>query len=265
MRADGARAAFRFRTGGAGTEPEPNRGEIRPSPVRFVPETRFGMWFLNTRTWSDRVLKIALTDLRRMMGHPDANYPVVLDVGCGHGRSLPLLMDAFRPEKLIGIDSERNVLANARSRAAKIGPEVTLVLGDCSQLPLRDSGVDLIFCHQTFHHLVGQTLALREFHRVLRPNGVLLFAESTRAYIESWIIRLLFRHPMEVQRSADEYLSMLRMGGFVVAPDAVSYPYLWWSRPDLGGAERLLRIPPPSPGRREETLLNVVAIKALPS
>ena len=54
-----------------------------------------------------------------------------------------------------------------------------------------DASVDVVFCHQTFHHLTRQREALREFHRVLKPGGLLLFAESTRAYIESWIIRLL--------------------------------------------------------------------------
>jgi len=73
----------------------------------FVPETRFGRWFLDTQTWSDRVLKVAIDDLRRLMPDPAAAFPVVLDVGCGHGRSLSLLMAAFRPGRLIGLRSSR--------------------------------------------------------------------------------------------------------------------------------------------------------------
>src|SRR5207344_2832291 len=112
-----------------------------------------------------------------------------------------------------------------------------LQLRDVAALGLADSSVDLVFCHQTFHHLTRQDEALREFHRVLKPGGLLLFAESTRAYIHSWIIRLFFRHPMHLQRSADEYMAMLRSHGFRFSPDNVSFPYLWWSRSDLGAME----------------------------
>lgn len=94
---------------------------------------------------------------------------------------------------------------------------------------------------------------------MLRPGGILLMAESTRRYIHSWIIRLLFHHDMNVQRTADEYLAMIRQAGFQVAPQSISYPYLWWSRPDLGLAERALGIAPPA--EREETLINLVAVR----
>ncbi len=232
----------------------------RALPQIFVPETAFGRWFLNTEVWTHHVLRVAINDLKRLLPDPAAHHSVVLDAGCGHGRSLALLAGAFRPDVLLGLDSERLVLTNARVRATGVSA-ARVVSGDCMRLPMRDSSVDMVFCHQTLHHLVEQDRALAEFFRVLRPGGVLLVAESTRAYIYSWIIRLLFRHPMDVQRSADEYLAMLRAHGFLVRPGAVSYPYLWWSRSDLGTAERVLRIAPPPFGRREETLVNVVAVK----
>jgi hypothetical protein len=94
---------------------------------------------------------------------------------------------------------------------------------------------------------------------VIKPGGVLLFAESTRRYIHSWIIRLLFRHPMEVQKSAPEYLALIRATGFSVSPESISYPYLWWSREDLGMLEKWFGVQPPR--EREETLINLVARK----
>lgn len=227
-----------------------------------VEETRFGKWFLKTETWRVHVLERALADLVRLIPERRPGYEVVVDVGCGSGYSLPKLAQRFAPRELVGVDIDPQMLAIARAEAERAGVAVRLVESSSSRMPLADGSVDLLFCHQTFHHLVEQEQALAEFLRVLKPGGLLLFAESTRRYIHSWIIRALFRHPMEVQRSAPEYLQMLRQAGFTVPESQVSYPYLWWSRGDLGILERWFGLPPPR--EREETLLNVVAVKPSP-
>jgi len=232
-------------------------------PARlFVPETRLGFWFLGTQTWESRVIRVALDDLSRLIPPGRRPYrPVLLDVGCGQGKSFKPLYEHFAPQRLIGIDFEQACLDKAAQQAAKDGIAAEIQRGDVSALALPDASVDVVFCHQTFHHLTRQRAALAEFHRVLKPGGLLLFAESTRAYIESWIIRLLFRHPMEAQRSAEEYMAMVREAGFRFGPENVSFPYLWWSRSDLGAVE-FWGFGVPRPGEREETLVNLVAIRA---
>jgi ubiquinone/menaquinone biosynthesis C-methylase UbiE len=232
------------------------------SPRLFVPETRLGFWFLGTQTWESRVIRVALEDLARLIPAGQRPVrPVVLDVGCGQGKSFRPLQEFFAPKRLLGVDFEQECVDRAVGQAAKDGVAVEVQRGDVSSLALPDASVDVVFCHQTFHHLTRQREALAEFHRVLRPRGLLLFAESTRAYIESWIIRLLFRHPMEVQRSADEYMAMIREAGFRFGDENVSFPYLWWSRSDLGAAE-FWGFGVPRQGEREETLINLVATKA---
>lgn len=230
----------------------------------YVEETRFGFWFLRSHTWQHHVLRVAINDLRSLFSTPLPASPVLLDAGCGQGKSFQYLHQVFAPHHLIGVDADPHSLDLSREEAARQGIAVELIGSDCATLAVPDASVDLLFCHQTFHHLVEQEKALAEFYRVLKPGGYLMFAESTEAYIDTWVIRWLFRHPMHVQKSAAQYLEMIRGQGFQFEARNVSYPYLWWSRAkDFGLLERFgLRRPKPF-GEREETLVNVVARKPL--
>ncbi|AVX87183.1 methyltransferase domain-containing protein [Pseudomonas koreensis] len=230
----------------------------------YVEETRFGFWFLRSHTWQHHVLRVAINDLRGLFSDSLPANPVLLDAGCGQGKSFRHLHQTFAPQHLIGVDADPHSLQLSAEEAARQGFDVELIGSDCATLNVADASVDLLFCHQTFHHLVEQEKALAEFYRVLKPGGYLLFAESTEAYIDTWVIRWLFRHPMQVQKSAAQYLEMIRQQGFEFGERNVSYPYLWWSRSkDFGLLERFgLRRPKPF-GEREETLVNVVARKPL--
>ncbi|MFJ2460527.1 class I SAM-dependent methyltransferase [Pseudomonas neuropathica] len=230
----------------------------------YVEETRFGFWFLRSHTWQHHVLRVAINDLRGLFSDALPESPVLLDAGCGQGKSFGHLRQTFAPQHLIGVDADPHSLELSGAEAARLDLDVELIGSDCATLNVADASVDLLFCHQTFHHLVEQEKALAEFYRVLKPGGYLLFAESTEAYIDTWVIRWLFRHPMHVQKSAAQYLQMIRGQGFEFGEGNVSYPYLWWSRSkDFGLLERFgLRKPKPF-GEREETLVNVVARKPL--
>jgi SAM-dependent methyltransferase len=201
----------------------------------------------------------ALSDLERLIADRRPSYPAIADIGCGWGLALKLLTSRFRPERLIAIDVYAKMIAAARLEALRHNLAVEFQTTSGSRLQLPDHSVDLVFCHQTFHHIIDQEDALGEFYRVLKPGGLLLFAESTRKFIHSWVIRLLFRHPMNVQRTAGEYLLMIRGAGFILAPGSISYPYPWWSRPNLAIMERCSGVGPRK--GHEETLINLVALR----
>jgi SAM-dependent methyltransferase len=231
-----------------------------PSRGLHVPESRFGTWFTHTGAWSKHVLEHALGNLECLITDRRPSYPVIVDIGCGWGLSLKLLNDRFRPQqRLVAIDVDPRMIAAARAEALRHGLTVEFQNTTACHLGLQDRSVDMVFCHQTFHHVVDQEEALSEFHRVLKPGGVLLFAESTRKFIHSWIIRLLFRHPMNVQRTAAEYLLMIRRAGFAVAPGSLAFPYPWWSRPDLAIMERCFGVAPRI--GHEQTLINLAAVR----
>ncbi len=225
----------------------------------WVHESSFGKWFLNTDTWVTRVIQVAINDLITCMDNPQQAVATILDVGVGFGKSLWNLDQTFSPDKIIGLDVDPEVLKCARKEARHCRAHVEWMQCNAAKIELPDNAVDMIFCHQTFHHIVDQESAIKEYFRVLKPGGRLLFAESTRKYIHSWVIKWLFRHPMDVQKTAEEYLQLIRDTGFKCHDRNVSYPYLWWSRSDLGIMENWFRRP--IPHEREETLINLVATK----
>lgn len=58
----------------------------------------------------------------------------------------------------------------------------------------------------------------------------------------------------------EEYVAQIRDTGFDLPDSRISLPYLWWSRSDIGFGE-WIGLPVPVRGKREETLVNAVAIK----
>ncbi len=244
-----------------GSLPDNNKRE--QNKLGFVRESRFGFWFLGTHLWERHVIQITLGDLIKLIDPPLRTYPVILDAGCGHGRAFQLLNSKFNPRQIIGLDAEEKALMRAKRRPTKSSVDVSLLKGDCASIPLADNSIDLIFCHQTFHHLVLQDKAISEFYRVLKAGGLLLFAESTRAYIDTWLIRFLFRHPMQAQCSAEEYIAKIRDAGFAFTSRNILFPYYWWSRTTFAGLLELFRLRRvPSPGSRNETLVYLAAVKS---
>jgi ubiquinone/menaquinone biosynthesis C-methylase UbiE len=231
---------------------------FKMASAHWVKESAFGIWFLNTDMWQQRVLKRALDDLDTLLPDNWPAYASVLDIGCGRGHAFEMLDQRFNPAHISAIEIDDALIGNAVRQAERCRCPVTVTAGNAEALPYTDQSFDMVFCHQSFHHIVHHEKAMQEFYRVLKPGGVLLFAESCRKFIHSFLIRLLFRHPMHVQKTADEYVALIRQSGFEVDPKAISTPYLWWSRPDVGALEWFgFGVPE----NREETLLNLVAMK----
>jgi SAM-dependent methyltransferase len=225
--------------------------------TKWIKESAFGIWFLNTYTWRERVLRIALNDLQQLIPKQPIQ-PLILDVGCGRGNAFQLLAEQFQPKLIAGIEIDIELLPDTLRVAERCTCPVLVLAGNIEVLPLEEHSVDVVFCHQSFHHIIQHRQAMLEFHRVLKPGGLLLFAESCKRFIHSLPIRLLFRHPMTVQKTAEQYIQLIRSSGFDLDDSQISMPYLWWSRPDIGALEWLgWSLPVP----QEATLVNLVAIK----
>lgn len=231
------------------------------SSSEWVPETRFGKWFLSTGTWFRYVLGEAVENFESLLDSPPKDIGVLLDAGCGQGQSFSLLDKAFKPDLLIGIDVDPGLLASAKLAAEKIECPSQIELMSADQLSLEDASVDVIFCHQLIHHVANQDAVLQEFLRVLAPGGKLLISESCKPFIDVWTVRWFFRHPMEAQKTADEYIALVRAAGFVIDDSKIKVSSPWWSLADLGVFEKLGLMKRAKPQLSEQTELLMIVVK----
>ena len=101
---------------------------------------------------------------------------VVLDGACGEGYGSALL--AQSAASVIGVDVDANTIAHARQRYARDG--LRFECSDCLQLPLADDSVDVVVSFETLEHLSDHDGLLREFRRVLKPDGLLVLSSPDR-------------------------------------------------------------------------------------
>lgn len=95
----------------------------------------------------------------------------VADIACGTGILADRIQRELRPEAVYGVDMSDGMLREAQSRST----EVTWLKGPAEELPFDDAALDAVVTTSAFHFF-DQPAALREFHRVLRPGGLVAVA-----------------------------------------------------------------------------------------
>lgn len=105
----------------------------------------------------------------------------ILDVPCGQGRHAHLLAETgFRVD---GLDYSKHLLAQARKRGT--GPSLKYHQGDMRKLPTRwanryDAVINLFTSFGFFAQPADDAKTIREFARVLKPGGTLIWHGGNR-------------------------------------------------------------------------------------
>jgi ubiquinone/menaquinone biosynthesis C-methylase UbiE len=102
----------------------------------------------------------------------------MLEIGCGRGVAFPVLAEICKPERMVGLDIDETLLAEAERNCSEAGVEVELVAGDARQMPFEDGSFDVVIDFGTLFHIAEPERGLSEVTRVLVPGG--LFAHETR-------------------------------------------------------------------------------------
>ena len=107
---------------------------------------------------------------------PDTRPLKVLDAGCGPGFFSAILSKAGH--KVTGIDGSERMLEHARENAARYGKEPELIQGDFGKLPFAADSFDLLVSRNVTHIIQEHLKVYGEWHRVLKPGGVLLIFDA---------------------------------------------------------------------------------------
>lgn len=102
----------------------------------------------------------------------------VLDAGCGKG--MPAFVFARHGCTVDGIDLNPDSLKFAEEVQATsaFGEQLTFRKDDLRTLPFADSHFDLVWTSYVLHHIADKAAAVRELHRVLKPEGILAIREG---------------------------------------------------------------------------------------
>src|SRR4051812_34372842 len=92
----------------------------------------------------------------------------ILEIAVGSGRNLPFYPEAV---SLPAIEFSPEMLDLARGRAAELGREFDLRLGDAQSLEFAGESFDTIVCTLALCTIPDPAKAVTEAHRVLRPGG----------------------------------------------------------------------------------------------
>jgi SAM-dependent methyltransferase len=196
-----------------------------------------------------------------------------LDIG-GHDGAFAATWLGDRPPIDVGVDIEPVPSPDTR-RAYR-----TLIVGDAQALPFEPASFQTIVCNSVIEHVDDDTKVVREFGRVLKPGGVLLFTTpsiyfhdllegvirarrrgdeaAARAYMRRTDRRIIHKH----YRPIEEWMQMMADGGlktvehsYYLPPAAAAFWDRWDTRLDsrigsrplysLIGSLKLRRIIPP--------------------
>lgn len=168
----------------------------------------------------------------------------VVDVGCGTGNELFEAAVRWPGARLTGLDGSIEMLRIARREAARLPAparaRIVYVQADAAAVPADDASFDVVMTAFVVQQVADRMAVLREFHRILRPGGIVGICgwleqrvpfgpdiALEEALAETGIVR-----PKRTEPRAGEYRTLrgaadeLRIAGFrreSALPDALDY------------------------------------------
>ncbi len=188
------------------------------------------------RTLAETVAMIDVAKLQNIasqMGRP----PRVLDVACGTGVLLSMLIELIPDVEAYGVDASTDMLVQARLalrgqlhvqlERARLGD------GETAHLPYAPQSFDLITCTNALHDMSNPVGVLAELGRLLAPEGQLIVEDYARhgppflwALFE-WLARRIEGGHEHAYTLSEAQALCMQAGLCVVCEHAFTLDWLW--------------------------------------
>lgn len=113
----------------------------------------------------------------------------LLDLGCGTGYGVKILMEKYPALNVIGLDLAFGMLTESRQKIDS--DKGDLVCSNAHILPFQNNSVEFIFSNMSLQWCENLHLVFQESLRVLKTNGILLFSmpgpDTLKELRASWI------------------------------------------------------------------------------
>lgn len=144
--------------------------------------------------------------LREM--EPDASC---LEIGCGRGAAVELIIKAFGPRRIHASDIDPGMIRMAvLKKVPRHKGRVLHLVADAQYLPYPDRRMDAVFNYGIIHHLEDWRLGISEVARVLKKGGGFYFEEIYPPLYANFLFRNILAHPKENRFHSSEYRAALK-------------------------------------------------------
>ncbi|MGB8001699.1 MAG: class I SAM-dependent methyltransferase [Anaerobacillus sp.] len=112
----------------------------------------------------------------------------ILEIGCGAGYAMKLLVNQPSVHKVIGLDVSKTLLhsSSIRNQMAIRRKRAQVVLGNVHKLPFKDQQFSKVFSIHSVYFWGDLPQAMAEISRVLKPNGSVSITLCDGKNGESW-------------------------------------------------------------------------------
>lgn len=148
----------------------------------------------------------------------------VLDLGCGTGAYIPLIIPYAR--RIVGVDRSQNLLNLAKQKY----PQTEFQVADAHHIPFPSHSFDVVIVIGLFEY-VNKEKVIREISRVLRDSGIGIFAVPNK-YSFSHIVshvghKVLGRPYKRREYSVGEMRKLFKENGFEIVDYTMDDGLIW--------------------------------------